>query len=62
MEQYILPTLIAAFVGILAWLGNRFVDQIDKLAGSVTDLSKAVAALQAGHEAIWKRIDSMERQ
>lgn len=59
MEQVIIGGFVSLFLTLLAWLGNRFVKQIDKLTESVTGLATSVAALQESQKAIWKRIDSL---
>lgn len=59
--QVVIP-VTALFFAPLAWMGKRFVEQLDKLADSVNNLATTVAALQAEQKVIWKRLDTMEER
>ena len=64
MDPQVVVTIVLAIIGILfgvlAWVGKRFVDQLDKLAESVNNLAVTVATLQAEQKAIWNRIDKID--
>lgn len=46
----------ALIIALLAWLGKRFVLQIDKLSESVANLAIQVGRLQVGQEALERQV------